>query len=473
MEETNFNIDFSTVPNIGDKISSREIQNLNSIFQNPEVIEKLKEIEMYRKKRQKAYGYVSIAMLVITLLVSYFIWKMAAAATAGFFALILVGLFFRVGSGDDSISTIGCLWGLGAFLYWGVYMKYRSKIEIPLKRDIMSRICKWFHEKFKYSYDSKYSFNDIQVLLEKKFLKKYNRLELVEDSVELEIIKDGKGFVLNGYELKTRQVSWSGKNKKNVVTNHEYLMKVVFPYARIPLDCDVHVIPDSKMFGLKQGWKWKKGSWLSMIINIIWYMVMAIVALLIIFSLWLTWWMSYLLFMLAIVWVSVWIFIYAKRRWSVTSKNHVILEDVEFENMFDVYCDDEVASRMILTPAFMDKLVSFVKKTGNTYSFLFTDNTVYIKRKIDRKYLEVGTKKNMFQNVVWFLDFYLDMREILMLSRDMHFMYLSKTVDTSVQKFEVTHNPIPFNNNPVGIMWLWRNRKKKEKIQTNSTVTAS
>jgi hypothetical protein len=106
MNDINYNIDFSTVPDIHDKISDKEIQNLNAIFQNPEVIEKLKEIEVFRKKRQKAYAYVTIALIVITLLVSYFIGKIAAAATLGFFAIVMIGLFFYVGSGDSSFSTI-------------------------------------------------------------------------------------------------------------------------------------------------------------------------------------------------------------------------------------------------------------------------------------------------------------------------------------------------------------------------------
>jgi hypothetical protein len=71
-------------------------------------------------------------------------------------------------------------------------LKYKSKIEIPLKRDIMSRVCKNLHSTFKYSYDEKYSYDDLNILLQKKFLKSYNRLEKVEDSIELKMEKEGK-----------------------------------------------------------------------------------------------------------------------------------------------------------------------------------------------------------------------------------------------------------------------------------------
>lgn len=456
----NFHIDFSTIPNISDKLSSKEIQNLNDIFQNPEVIEKLKEIEVYRKKRQKAYWYVTLFMIVITLLVWYFIGKMAAAATAWFFAIIMIGIFFQVGSWDNSIWTIQWLWWLWAFLYGWVYIKYKSKIEIPLKRDIMSRICKNFHENFKYSYDSKYSFNDLDLLLKKKFLKFYNRLELVEDSVNLKVVKEGKGFILNGYELKTRKVSWSWKHKKNIVTNHDYVMKIVFPYARIPMQNDLLITPDAK----KLTWRDKPDSLMFKII------------LFIIFGgifLWLTWLLLLfnfengitiggviMIWMIILLWILV-VYCFSHR----AKRNKITLEDIEFEKEFDVFCDDEITSRMILTPAFMDKLVSFIQKTGNAYSFLFTDNTVYIKRKIHKKYMEVGTKKNMFENVSGFLDFYLDMKEILILSRDIHFMYLSKTVDTNIEVFEVRENPIPFDNNPKWLLWILESRKKFKKAQ--------
>lgn len=112
--------------------------------------------------------------------------------------------------------------------------------------------------------------------------------------------------------------------------------------------------------------------------------------------------------------------------------------------MYDVRCEDDISSRMILTPVFMEKLLNFTKKTGNQYSFLFTNNTVYIKRKIVKKYMEVGTRKNMFENVKGFLDFYIDMREILLLSSELHFLYLSQTKEQISQAIVPENTPVPF-----------------------------
>ena len=82
-------------------------------------------------------------------------------------------------------------------------------------------------------------------------------------------------------------------------------------------------------------------------------------------------------------------YIHSKKKMNM---HRVELENIEFEKLFDVKCEDQVTSRMILTPAFMDRIVSFVHKTGNQYEFLFQGNTMYIKRKILGKYLEVGTE---------------------------------------------------------------------------------
>ena len=89
-------------------------------------------------------------------------------------------------------------------------------------------------------------------------------------------------------------------------------------------------------------------------------------------------------------------YIHSKKKMNI---HRVELENIEFEKLFDVKCQDQVKSRMILTPAFMDRIVSFVHKTGNQYEFLFQGNTMYIKRKILGKYLEVGTEKNILTNL--------------------------------------------------------------------------
>ncbi len=124
-------------------------------------------------------------------------------------------------------------------------------------------------------------------------------------------------------------------------------------------------------------------------------------------------------------------------------KLRVKLENIEFEKFFDVYCDDQVTSRMIITPAFMDRLVQFAQKTGNQYEFLFRSNIMYVKRKINGAYLEAGTSKDMTKNLDGYVKFYTDMREIMQFVYDMNLMYLSKTdVNFVSENYEVRHLPL-------------------------------
>ncbi len=54
---------------------------------------------------------------------------------------------------------------------------------------------------------------------------------------------------------------------------------------------------------------------------------------------------------------------------------------------------------MIVTPAFMDRIVQLTKKTGNRYEFLLQKNTMYIKRAIAQKYLDINTNNDITKNL--------------------------------------------------------------------------
>ena len=82
----------------------------------------------------------------------------------------------------------------------------------------------------------------------------------------------------------------------------------------------------------------------------------------------------------------------------------------------------------------MDRLVSFIQKTGGEYEFLLQNNIMYIKKLLKREYLEAGTEKNMLTNLGGFTQFYVDMREIIQFISDMNLLYLSKTDTTKFKE---------------------------------------
>jgi hypothetical protein len=125
-----------------------------------------------------------------------------------------------------------------------LYSKFASKIEIPLKRDILSRICPMLYSKLQYSYDAQFSFNELDILRQKGLLKQYTDIDIAEDSIYFDVAKDSKYFTVHGFELQTSEVTGTGKRRRSVVTNHYYLMRIHFPYARIPLQDDILIRQD-------------------------------------------------------------------------------------------------------------------------------------------------------------------------------------------------------------------------------------
>jgi hypothetical protein len=154
-------------------------------------------------------------------------------------------MVYVVGSGDDSFSpvfwTFISIYGGGMAL---LYSKFATKIEIPLKKDILSRICPMLYSKLQYSYDAQFSFNELDILRQRGLIKQYTDIDIAEDSIYFDVTKDNKNFTVHGFELQTSEVTGRGKRRRNVVTNHCYLMRVHFPYARIPLQDDILIRQD-------------------------------------------------------------------------------------------------------------------------------------------------------------------------------------------------------------------------------------
>lgn len=114
------------------------------------------------------------------------------------------------------------------------------------------------------------------------------------------------------------------------------------------------------------------------------------------------------------------------------NKHRVQLENIEFEKYFDVQCADQVGSRMIVTPAFMDRLVVLAKKGKYKYELLYESDCFYIKWNINSSYLEVNTWKNMTTNLSTFLDWYSQMKDILSFVFDMRMLYFSRTEQSTL-----------------------------------------
>lgn len=322
-----------------------------------------------------------------------------------------------------------------------LHKKFANKIEIPLKEKVLKRLCPVLYSKLEYSHDGKYSFSEMRDLVEKRFLNSYDSIKIVEDSIFFPMQKDGKNFYVHGFELETTQTRGSGKNRRTVTTNHDYLIKAKFPQARMPMNADLFIKTDSHDNSNSSSGGFF-ANWFIILIAFFAFSPLIFIGIFAVQNGQGIDFMNIITVVIAIVLVVI-LVPFLKKLFSRPKQARVKLENIEFEKFFDVYCDDQVTSRMIITPAFMDRLVQFAQKTGNQYEFLFRSNIMYVKRKINGSYLEAGTSKDMTKNLDGYVKFYTDMREIMQFVYDMNLMYLSKTdVNFVGENYEVRHSPI-------------------------------
>ncbi len=60
------------------------------------------------------------------------------------------------------------------------------------------------------------------------------------------------------------------------------------------------------------------------------------------------------------------------------NEDKVNLENIDFENMYDVYCKDQIYARKIITLSFMEKLIDVTNKYKRTIQISFRNNNIYI-----------------------------------------------------------------------------------------------
>lgn len=102
--------------------------------------------------------------------------------------------------------------------------------------------------------------------------------------------------------------------------------------------------------------------------------------------------------------------------------SRVKLEDVVFEKEFEVYSEDQIEARYILTPTFMEKLKSLKRKTGGKMRIAFKNNKMYLAISSRDNLLEASLNQSMdsFEDLVIYyeqLTFYFSIIEDLKLNK--------------------------------------------------------
>lgn len=71
-----------------------------------------------------------------------------------------------------------------------------------------------------------------------------------------------------------------------------------------------------------------------------------------------------------------------------TNSNIVRLENIDFEKEFVVYSDDQIEARYLISPALMERILDFRKKTGHEISISFVNTNLHIAISYSRNLFE-------------------------------------------------------------------------------------
>jgi hypothetical protein len=420
-------IDFTKMMKKYPLLDSKDVSFLNDFFNSEKVQEVLSEIDDVRKKKIK-YWFIILAISVVSTLIYVFYSNKN---------IDFVNIF---------ITWLGYLFLIS--LVWLIIWFFIFKKNKTLKWDLIPNFVKKMNENISYSQTSEYFTDSLANLKLIWMLKKYTRVDFMEDSIkyvvwdeynkiwnsENEIIPDDKKNIeITWCEIKTSEKRT--RHTKNwtqtyyVVTNHCYMMKVDFKNPK-------YIIKNAiKLFEDINDNYFKKASvvlWIQMAIIFIplqffsddsdWWELFKIIF----------WYLenNLLLTITALVWmyIIIW-FIYSYIRW----KKRVKLENIEFEKEFDVYCDDQIESRKLLTPSFMYRLVDYVNKISRNrvYELYFHNNYFYVKYNILRShwswnYMNFSPWESVFTNLKDYVEFYLEIKNITALTQDLKLFYYDK-----------------------------------------------
>lgn len=366
-----------------------EISVLESFFQNSEVAHELQEAEKYRKIRYKYFYkcFILVALFVapFPLFSIFFIWDHLLIAS-----LYLPMVFFLA----KIIATA----------------TFHDKIEWAIKEKILAKLSKELYSKLEYEKSGKYAFGELDILRDSWFINSYDSINYIADSIGFTLEESKKCIIVQWYELRTSE----GQGKSRSTTNRCYLLRAKFPDARIELKSDLLIKTDKVN---------------SPIYTILLYWGYGLIVGIIIWSFLADFFDFSALMPIAGITGAIVCYLWTLKG---VSKNRVTLENVDFEKYFDVQCADQIGSRMIVTPAFMDRLVRLARSSKYHYELLYKADRFYIKWSVGSDYLEVNTWKNIRENVDTFIAWYAQMKEILTFVFDMRLMYYAKyQADTS------------------------------------------
>ena len=412
-------------------LESGDVSFLNKFFNSEETQEILTIIDNDRKKKIRYYLIILLIWFVTAWPILYFF---------GWFREILVIALF-------SILMLMCY-----MLVWLIISFFVFKKTKTIKWDLLPMFVKQINNNINYSEDANLFVDSFSKLKNIWLLHNYDRVDLEEDSIKYiiwdednwvwsfsdkTVLEWEENIVITWCEIKTSKKKTrrtkNGTQTYYVTNNHCYIMKIDFKNPKFVLKNSIKLLEDINDNFYKKA------------IAVLWIQITCFVPLWFLASDeqwgWLAWRIIELAidnYFISIVWL-IWMytiiwFIYSYIKW----KKRVKLENIEFEKEFDVYSEDQIESRKLLTPSFMYRLVDYVNKINKdrVYEMYFHKNIFYVKFNFLRtgwtkNYMEISKWKNVFNNLEDYVEFYLELKNITALTKDLKLFYYDKWLMTS------------------------------------------
>ena len=413
-------MDFTKMMEKYSLLEGRDVSFLNKFFNEEKQQKLLDELEIIRKKKRK---YWTIIFILWLLMISVFC----------FFSDVTL-------KNISSVFYISCISLIAFIVIWGLISIFIFKNK-SIKKDLLPGFVSQIDKNIKYSEKDIYFDTTLSDLKSIGLLKKYTRVDKKEDSIEYNIWnqhislwdneiekveKWTENILITWCEIKTseKRVShtkdWKRKTRY-VKTNHCYMMKIDFKNAKFNLEKSIRLSDDVNDNTVK---KVINVAIIESIILWIWYTIFTPFLDYILYNFLII--SSIIIWLYAIIWL-----IYNQ----IINKKRVKLENDEFEKKFDVYSEDQIESRRLLTSSFMYRLVDYVNKIDEkrVYEMYFHKNIFYIKLNFMKSkwlnnYLEVSSWKNVYKNLEDYVEFYLELKNITSLVTDLKLFYYDKWI---------------------------------------------
>ena len=389
-------IDIKKVAWIENTLSSSEIEKLNTVIQSPDIIDFLHNVTNYAKKTRNRIRLIVVVIIAIITFVTYF----------------YTGYYWFI---SWFISTI-------VLFSWNGYKHFVNVTE-KVSKNMFQVIANSVNSDFYYNYEDSQPFRlDISMLLDHKFLNHFTKSDSFLHQIHLKKQKE-ENFSMEWYRLKTHRTvsSSSGNGRQLEYTNEHYLVKIQLSQKKFDETIMIYPIKQTGEFlwvahanSCKTIYEQHEPKVLKIFFLIT---VLCLYAITIYYS---TSLLQYFGATVIFWFLAVFIIWLIKLRKYMTG-DPIKIWNTEFNSYYKVFGKDEYSVSKNLTPNLIDTLNRLAKKSWNKYSFMFINDTIYIKRAILRiNYLDINIWSNMNENLSEIVRFYTDIREVQVLWNEMN-----------------------------------------------------